>query len=301
MVGPIPRVRGGHDKRGAPAMNNDQTRSNAEDSVDAFLADLRMLRDRHNPPRSFKGIAQTAGQRGIPTSHGSMHNVYRATDLPTEGALRSYVVALAGRDAVEPWITRRESLSQNAPGISESDHEPADTAFGRQPAEASRSARRPGRWWWIAAVAVLVLSNVTTGVVVAWSTQTTGPDTDSNSLLPATGTDPGTQPECLEDVVVAASSNEGQFLLKLLYSATCQSSWGKVDRTDNRGEGNTISLTAYRRADPEGPSTQRAVESDVQSAYTALILREDAADRICVSGAVTVGAETIEASRPLCN
>jgi hypothetical protein len=76
---------------------------------------------------------------------------------------------------------------------------------------------------------------------------------------------------------------------------------GEGRRTDNRGEGNTISLTAYRRADPEGPATQRAVEPDVQSAYTALIVREDAADRICVSGAVTVGIETIEASRPLCN
>lgn len=34
--------------------------------------------------------------------------------------------------------------------------------------------------------------------------------------------------------------------------------------------------------------------TDVHSTYTALIVREDPAERICVSGAVTVGAETIE-------
>jgi len=162
------------------------------------------------------------------------------------------------------------------------------------PSGSARSDRRPGRWWWITAVAVLVLSNVTTGVGVAMSTQSTGPTPIAiRCSWPPVPT-------------LVHSSNVWRMWSsqRARTRASSYSSFstpprvrahGKVDRTDNSGEGNTISLTTYRRADPKGPATQRAVESDVQSAYTALIVREDPADRICVSGAVTVGTETIEA------
>lgn len=59
-------------------------------------------------------------------------------------------------------------------------------------------------------------------------------------------------------------------------------------------------MSTYRRSDPDGPTTQRAVEPDVQSAYTGLIDRHDLDDRICVSGAATADGRTIEAARPLC-
>jgi hypothetical protein len=47
---------------------------------------------------SYVSIAHRAAQRGEPTSHGSMHNLYKAKRLPTEKALRPYIAALAGRE-----------------------------------------------------------------------------------------------------------------------------------------------------------------------------------------------------------
>jgi hypothetical protein len=130
---------------------------------------------------------------------------------------------------------------------------------------------------------------------------TSSPEDDSaqeaNPTAAVTGNDPSTRPECMNDAQVAASSQEPQFLIKIVYSPTCKGVWGKVERNDNLGMGNTIT---YRRSDPDSLATQQAVEPDAQSAFTNLIVRQDPTDRVCVNGSITLGEQKIEAQQPIC-
>lgn len=261
-----------------------------DDSVEQFLADLRRLRDDKVPPPSFTQMQVRIASHGDAVGKSTLHKVYTSSALPSEKALRGYVYALTQDDGiVTNWVKRWIKLVP----------EPSP------PTSAHRQhSRRPIRWI-VAVCALLLASNIATALVTVAVLDDDGgreaTATGSTELSVQTGTDPISEKRCLDDAQIAASTRQNpEFLMKIIFSPTCKAAWGKIERTDTLGHGNTITITTYRSDDPEGPATQRAHEPDVQSAFTNMIVRRDPTDRICVTGSITTADQTVTSSTPLC-
>ena len=264
--------------------------SASDDSVELFLADLRRLRDDKVPTPSFKQMEVRAVLHGDSVAKTTLHKVYASPSLPSEKALRSYVFALTQDEGiVQNWVKRWAKLAP-------------------EPVPPPSPRRR--RFWpplrWIAGVgALVIISNVLTALItvaVLDDDSGSGPTaTGSSGESVQTGTDPISEDTCRQDAQIAASTRQNpEFLMKIIFSPTCNAAWGKVERTDTLGHGNTITITTYRSDDPGGPATQRAHEPDVQSAFTNMIVRRDPTDRICVTASITIAGRTITSSAPLC-
>lgn len=252
-----------------------------DDAVERFVDDLRELRDDLPAPPTWDAMVHRARVRGVRVGKSTLHKIAKLDGLPSELAVRGYLTAL-GRDAAEidRWTARRAALVA-----------PADDHDAPQPAPRSQGRR----WWWVGIVAALVVTNVTTGVVVRRMSTPEPPRAPS-----ATGDNPLDTP-CLADAKIATSTNRSpQFLLEIVFSVTCDAAWARITRTDDRALGNHVEVAIYRRSDPDGRTRQEAVEPDVKSAFTTMIVRADPTDRLCATGAVVTGGERSAAVDPIC-
>lgn len=106
---------------------------------------------------------------------------------------------------------------------------------------------------------------------------------------------------CLDDAEVAtAATRADNFLLEIIWSDKCQAGWGRITRYDGLSNGNIVKVVIYPETAPEGADRQEATEHDVQSAYTALIVRPSPGTLLCVEGEVTVDGRALDLGAPLC-
>lgn len=146
------------------------------------------------------------------------------------------------------------------------------------------------------AVAAMLATNVITAVVATRAAESQDPVAAAEFVQPETGADPA-QTSCIDDVKIAASDNSHpEFIFELLFSPRCQAGWARVTRKDGAALGNQISMSIYRRADPTGSTRQDALEPDVTSGYTTLLVRNEGTDKLCADGSITTGAATISAA-----
>ncbi len=258
----------------------------AGDTVAAFAADLKALKARY-PQISYEAMERRLRRRNIEVGRSTLNNAIKPESLATERTVRAFVVALTNDEQLAAqWIARRAALVPL---------EIRERTDDREPAPPRRSST--GRWWLLgaAAAAVLILSNVVTAAVVV---SRVAPDLAAAPEV-HTGDDPG-KTQCRNDAKVAASTNKPKMLLEILFSHTCDAAWARITRYDNAGRGNRLEVAIYRRSDPHGPTRQDAVEPDVDSAYTYLIVRADPTDRLCAQGAITVEGHTEAVGQEIC-
>nr|WP_246461972.1 DUF2690 domain-containing protein [Nocardia transvalensis] len=145
---------------------------------------------------------------------------------------------------------------------------------------------------------LLIVTNTLTALITGWIVRDDPPSAGPSIV---TGSNP-LDTDCLKDVVTADSvlAGGGVFELKILYSAACNAAWAKVTRKDGAGFGNRITVTIFRRSDPQGQTRQFADEHDVDSAYTMVIVRQDPTDRVCATGSVTNGRAETTVEPPIC-
>jgi len=271
-----------------------------DDSLNAFCADLRQLRDDYPSKVSLGALVHRSG---IPKS--TLSSAFNGKKMPTERTLSAVVAALDGN--VPAWLARRERLRLAASGVLKDvpatsdaapvpEPEPAPTE--PEPVAESSAILRP-RWL---LVILLVLALLLGGAIGAGATW--GVMKPRNPLSPGivkTGDDPALFPACLGDAITgAAETRLTNYLLEVIWSANCRAGWGRVTRYDNQSQGNQMSVTAFLQADPNGPSSQTFSDSDSQSIYTNLIATHSVDDRICVKATVTDGGQSIDLGAPLC-
>jgi hypothetical protein len=85
-----------------------------------------------------------------------------------------------------------------------------------------------------------------------------------------------------------------------VFSVKCRAAWARITRADDSALGNHVEVVIYRRSDPDGNTRQEAVEPDVKSAFTTLIVRADPTDRLCAIGAVVTNGTRSAAVEPIC-
>lgn len=257
----------------------------ARDSVASFISDLRALRLEHGGP-TWETMAKRATARGSSVSRGSLNNAVNGDRLPSERTITAFVTALTTDDALlKAWLVRRTAL---APGDSSAELSEAAVVLPR-----ARLRREL-----IAALIVLVVTNGLTAFVVA---HVGGRSEAMTDLVPVrTGNDPG-RTICVDDAQVAGSSTKNpHFLIEVIFSVKCQAGWGRVTRYDNEALSNRLEVSVYQRSSPSGSTRQDAIEPDVQSAYTTLIVRQNPTDRLCVTGGITTGQLSEKAVEPTC-
>ncbi|WP_396349786.1 DUF2690 domain-containing protein [Gordonia amicalis] len=66
---------------------------------------------------------------------------------------------------------------------------------------------------------------------------------------------PNQLPRCLDDVQTVDSATNEAFTVKVNFSEHCNAAWGKVERIDGRGLGNTIGIRIYPAAAPADSTT----------------------------------------------
>ncbi|WP_280247619.1 DUF2690 domain-containing protein [Nocardia abscessus] len=258
------------------------------DSLAAFAEDLKAVKNRY-PEVSYEIMERRLRRRGLNVSRSSLNNAVKPESLASERTVRGFILALTNDEQlVERWLVRRAALAS-------SDRTESGAESPTGPPTAPHQPSR--RWWWAAAV-LLVVSNIVTGVLVGFWDRPAG--TGAPALLARTGDDPG-KTECRHDAKVAvASTAHPMFLLEILFSHTCDAAWARITRYDNAGLGNRLTVVIYRRSDPNGPTRQEAVEPDVGSAYTTLIVRNDPTDRLCASGSASLGDRVETTPQPIC-
>lgn len=262
-----------------------------EDSVEVFLGDLRRLRDDLEVPPTWDAMVRRAKSRGVRVGKSTLHKVAKLDTLPSELAVRGYVTALSRDSAdIEPWLARRAALATAHTGEPVDAPGPEDVA--RLPA--------PSRWRrWTAVMAALLVTNVVTGVVV-YSLSAPDPQPPHDTIQAETGDNPLDTP-CLTDAKVATSTSANpEYLLEILFSVKCRAAWARITRRDDKALGNQVEVVIYRRSDPDGTTRQLAVEPDVKSAFTTLIVRSDPTDRLCATGAVITDGTRSAAVDPIC-
>ncbi|MGW4740684.1 DUF2690 domain-containing protein [Nocardia xishanensis] len=267
----------------------------ASDSVAAFAADLKALKQQH-PKVSYEMMERHLRRRRIEVGRSTLNNAIKPNSLATERTVRAFVLALTDDEAAAArWVARRNRLAPP---------EKSENLAGHPPAPQRRAVSSNRLWQMATAVVVLVATNLATAVGVRScgqdpvAEQTVRP-TDSLPLV-QTGADPG-RTHCRFDAKVVAGNNaKPQMLLEILFSHTCDAAWARITRYDNAGLGNRLEVSIYRRSDPHGPTRQDAVEPDVDSAYTTLIVRVDPTDRLCATGAVATGAQVEHVSQEIC-
>ncbi|PPJ01220.1 hypothetical protein C5E51_34460 [Nocardia nova] len=266
------------------------------DSVAQFKEDLRALREQHSNPtfeamaKKSRGLKQKFNLDGdLAVSKQSLNNAVLAnTPLPTARTVQAFVLTLTNdRELSRKFVARCLTLSA-----------PPGTDPGTLVAPAVSLG--PNRWKQaLLIVAALAVTNLVTGSVV-WLAERPAPAAAQPSAK--TGDNPE-QTQCTKDAKVAASrvpDAQQHFKLEIIYSQACQAAWGRITRNDPYGQGNQVTVDIYRVADPMGASRQHAVEPDVESAFTTLIVRRDPVDRLCVTGSVSTGTTVEQAPDPLC-
>lgn len=281
------------------------------DSIARFAADLRSLRLEADSPT----LARLQNETGI--SRTVLSDAFRGIRLPSVRTVDRIVRACGEDPAV--WIRRRDRLARErqavpsdpVPGEGADDASapsPADVAEADETGAASRAPKlvRRSVAVWIA-VGAFVVGCAVTGIVgsavtVGAESATAGaPLAEQTQIAVTTGLDPALTP-CVDDAQVATSESrdDGRYLLEIVWSDACQAGWGRVTRYDAQARGNTLSVSTYPEPDPVGPQRQNAVEADVQSAYTMLVVRPTPGTRICALGSATVGDSAVDLGGPLC-
>lgn len=244
----------------------------APDSIARFAADLRALRASAGSPT----LTRLSNEIGI--SRSVITDAFRGVKLPSARTVEGVVRTCEGD--VDHWLSRREALL--------AERSPGDDA----PAPRVMIARRSAV---VLAATTFILGSTMTAGIGALVGATLPP-----TPLVVTGEDPGVTP-CVDDAAVATSdAREEGALLEILWSDKCQAGWGRLTRYDGLGGGNTLTVAIYPETAPTGPSRQEAVEHDVQSAYTNLIVRPTPDTLLCVEGSFTVDGDVVEVGVPLC-
>ncbi|OZD68901.1 hypothetical protein CH263_08355 [Rhodococcus sp. 06-1059B-a] len=275
----------------------------ASEALSAFRSALIEI----NRGKKSTGALSAAAQRyGFePSSRTTMHNVQTSTRLQSEASVRAYVAAATRNDSaeVERFAKWRNDLADRI--------KPPTT--GSSPDQIQPPEIAPRRPRWIrdlvvagcsALVTAVVTAAVTASVVTADSTAS--PESiasaDSTPAAIITGADP-LESGCADKAVRAnADVPTPPMNVIVVFSQECNAVWGKIERLDGAGNGDSITVVVYRLDDPSGPDTQRVTERDVSHAFTPIIVRIDRKSPICVVGSVTVddGARTVESTEPQC-
>lgn len=116
----------------------------------------------------------------------------------------------------------------------------------------------------------------------------------------ADGQDPAFTPCTSDAKVVAADTRQADTLLEILWSSDCYAAWGRITRYDGLAMGNTVTIAIYPQTAPDGPGRQQAIEHDVSSAYTTLVVRPSPDTLLCAVGAYSVSGARVDLGEPLC-
>ncbi|QII07877.1 DUF2690 domain-containing protein [Rhodococcoides fascians A25f] len=278
-----------------PDARSDEEGNDTVDSAEKLLAPFRAaLVELNESRRGIDALAHRAKSLGYkPCSRSTMSNVQLCLTLPTATAVASYVAAVTGDDAtqVKKFVAWRDNIK------AELDPSPAPAALPSPP----NSPIRRTRWirdCVIICTTVIVTAAATTAINYSLFR---GHETASGPAV-TTGHDP-IEAGCIADAVRAnLPTTSDQFTLVAVYSPSCNAVWGKAERLDGQGSGNTISVTTYRADEKDGPDTQTVVEHDVGNAYTPIVLRQGPTDRICVDGSMTIdeGQAVVDSIDPQC-
>lgn len=275
----------------------------ASEAMSAFRGALIEINRRKKSTTALSDAAQRYGFE--PSSRTTMHNVQTSTRLQSEAAVRAYVAAATRNDSaeVERFAKWRNDLAERI-------KPPTIDATPDQIPSPETGTRRP-RWTrdlvvagCTALVTGVVTAAVTASVVTADSIKSTE-SVDSADSTPGavfTGADP-LESGCADKAVRAnADVPTPPMNVVVVFSQACNAVWGKIERLDSAGTGDSITVVVYRLDDPSGPDTQRVTERDVSHAFTPIIVRTDSKSPICVVGSVTVddGARTVESTEPQC-
>jgi hypothetical protein len=310
-------------------MDDTGAASRAKNAAD-FAADLRGLRLASGSPT----LARLQSETGV--SRSVISDAFAGKYLPSARTVAALVPVLGGDTTA--WIARRDALAAGrdpgAAGVETASDEPATaepvpvesvadaaldpTGSGSAPAEpvtpvATRGVRAGVRRRTVALIAAaafvvgVALSGSTTALVLAHAdapapAAPTAPAVADRMprVLVVDGEDPAFT-VCVDDAkVVAADSREADTLLEIVWSNNCYAGWGRITRYDGRAGGNTVSIAIYPETAPQGPSRQEAVEHDVQSAYTTLVVRPTPDTLLCAVGAYSVDGAQIDLGDPLC-
>lgn len=257
-----------------PPVDGDDSR----DPVRTFKDDLNAFRQ--SCPNSSFGALEVTLKRNYPhliVGKTALNDATRPDRLiPSARTVEAMVTALTGGDAtaVAEWLTRRTA----AVGGNEVDEE-------IEAGDVQRPPPRRGRWWVVAGVVVLLVgSNTLTYTLATRSANPPGP------LTVTSGDDPQ---QCAGDATLANPqvTLPTMMVLKILFSPGCSAVWGKVERLDSAGHGDTITVTVYRdlpRALTDPALHFTVTETNTGNAYTPMIVRSSPAERICVTASMTV-------------
>ena len=288
--------------------------SNADDAEAVVLKLLEDFRALQRKTMGFDAMARHS-TRGRTWLNEPIRKGMRS--LPSQEWVREITRILGGRRPVEAASLQRRyealavrcsspapSQSPGSPVIEAAAAESQDNRNGSVATGSAGDSNEQGsprrlRWLHIGLIALLVGSNLTT----FWLTRaaTPGPSAVDSTATPIrTGENP-LGSVCLADAEVAATAlRVDKYVLEIIFSARCNAGWSRLTRKDNKAYGNTITVALYERSNPEGPTRQRATESDVQSAFTTVIVRSSPVDRLCAVGSVTLSGRKIVLGDPIC-
>ena len=272
----------------------------AADSTAQFAADLRKLRlDADNPT-----LARLQADTGI--SRSVISDAFAGKQLPSARTVDG-IARACGVDS-SPWIDRRDALAGRGVAAAATDAKSTTAEDRAGAATRATVTRRAATLLAVGGFAVGVIASILTTILIlpllappapAAASPVTGV-ARTPLIEVVTGEDPGVT-ECVEDARVATSATgPDNALLEILWSDQCQAGWARVTRYDSRYEGNTVTVAIYPQTAPDGPHRQKAIEHDVQGAYTTLVVRPSADTLLCAEGAYTVDGQTVAVADSLC-
>ncbi|QHC57538.1 DUF2690 domain-containing protein [Rathayibacter sp. VKM Ac-2760] len=270
----------------------------------ALLAtDLRRLRLEAGNPT----LLHLQKESGV--SKSALSDALNGKQLPSERTLDSLVRALGGDSGA--WLDRRVRLTSALPEAGpDSPAAEASTSSEPAPPAQPRSFRSAlQRRLSIPAAALLTVVAFGAGAAVATGIASADdrgaavglptPE-DSPRLAAATGVDP-VLTDCIDDADAAALETRVEtVVLEVIWSDQCQAGWGRITRNDNQSSGNSVHIEVYPVGPNQDADRQESTMDGVQGAYTHMVVRTDAATRLCAAGSITRDGETIDLGEPLC-
>lgn len=268
----------------------------AEDSVAEFVADLRALWVARGRPKF------TAMANRVDASRTSLNDAVNRTDrLPSEHVLIQLLACL-DPPTTSSWLRRRSSLSAEASAAPVAAPAAVKTE-GPQPVPPHPSHAGQHRHIMLVACLAVAVGMITGGrfgfhLGAAQQPAPQQPVAAAVTATVADGTDPQTA-GCVRDATtVAARSTPGVGTVKLVYSTSCNAFWAKVERDDDEAVGNKVEAVVYQR--DRAAEGQRAVEVDVSSAYTFVLVRGDLTARYCARGRIWSQDSRSDLGGPVC-